>query len=93
VTLEVQGNGTSQVLWIAGTNKMEQATLPWTKMTKVTLEGAELKVGSLLSIVPQAVPGSGGQYVFPPCVIKVDGKKVAENRDGGNAKGCKYQLK
>lgn len=93
VTLEVQGKGTPSVMWIAGTNDMEQVTLPWKKTTKVTLKGAELKLGSLISVQSQGVPGPNGRYVFPPCVIKVDGKTVAQNDDGEDSKGCKYELK
>lgn len=28
-----------------------------------------------------------------PCVIKVDGKQVADNDGGKNPKGCSYKIK
>ncbi|MFJ2774936.1 hypothetical protein [Streptomyces sp. NPDC087300] len=94
VTLEVAGKGKPSLGWIADTNHFEnQVSLPWTKTVKVTLEGAELKVGKVLALTPQAVQGAGGlSYEFPACAIKVDGKTVEENA-GGEKGGCKYQLK
>ncbi|MEV2253739.1 hypothetical protein AB0I94_24700 [Streptomyces sp. NPDC050147] len=94
VTLEVTGKGKPSLGWMADTNHFEnQVTLPWTKTVKVTLEGAELKVGRLLALTPQGVPGTDGlTYGFPPCAIKVDGKTVEKNA-GGKKGGCKYQLK
>lgn len=61
VTFEVRGQGSTQVLWTAGDSKTEQVNLPWTKTTQLTVKGAELKVGSLVSVVPGSVTGSDGQ--------------------------------
>ncbi|UGY92839.1 hypothetical protein [Streptomyces gobiensis] len=93
VTLEVQGDGKTQVFYVAGTTKSEQVTLPWKKTTQVTLEGVQLKVGIPVSIVPGPVQGSDGQFKAAPCVIKVDGKKVADNQGGESEKGCQYTVK
>lgn len=93
VTLEVKGSGKGQVVWSAGDNGMDQVDLPWKKQTTVALKGAELKLGTPLSVVPQAVQDSGGRFVFPACTITVDGKQVAHNEDKENAKGCEYLLK
>ncbi|MBO8192688.1 hypothetical protein ITI46_13575 [Streptomyces oryzae] len=93
VTLEVQGTGSSQIGWAAGSSHFGTATLPWKKTTEVTLEGAQLKTGVQLYVTPQAVKGANGKFVFPPCVLKVDGKKVDENAGGKSSQGCKYHLK
>jgi hypothetical protein len=93
VTFEVRGQGSTQVLWTAGDSKTEQVNLPWTKTTQLTVKGAELKVGSLVSVVPGSVTGSDGQLVPASCVIKVDGKQVADNKDGKSIAGCKYLVK
>ncbi|MFF2503312.1 hypothetical protein ACFVTY_08055 [Streptomyces sp. NPDC058067] len=93
VTFEVQGQGSTQVFWTAGTSKTEQVKLPWNKTVQLTVKGAELKVGSLVSIVPGSVSGSGGQLRPAPCVIKVDGKQVADNEEGKSVAGCKYLVK
>ncbi|MGI5347647.1 hypothetical protein ACQEU8_05565 [Streptomyces sp. CA-250714] len=93
VTLTVKGTGSSQIGWAAGSSHFGTATLPWKKTTAVTLEGAELKNGVQLYVTPQAVKGADGKFVFPPCVLEVDGKKVDENPGGDSSQGCKYTLK
>ncbi|MEU2723865.1 hypothetical protein [Streptomyces smyrnaeus] len=93
VTLQVSGTGSSQIGWADGTSHFETATLPWKKTAQVTLEGAQLKEGVQLYVTPQAVKGADGKFVFPPCVLKVDGKKVDENAGGQSSQGCKYTLK
>ncbi|MER7196528.1 hypothetical protein CG723_12590 [Streptomyces sp. CB01635] len=93
VTFEVQGQGSTQVLWTAGESKTEQVNLPWTKTTRLTIKGAELKVGSLVSVVPGSVAASDGRLEPASCVIKVDGKQVADNKDGKSIAGCKYLVK
>ncbi|MEU2565070.1 hypothetical protein ABZ626_37955 [Streptomyces longispororuber] len=95
VTLEVKGKGQPSLSWMADTNHFEnRVTLPWKKTVKVTLEGAELKVGRPLNVGAQAVQSPGGlEFNFPPCVIKVDGKIVDKNAGGEKADGCSYKLK
>ncbi|MBO8184124.1 hypothetical protein [Streptomyces spirodelae] len=93
VTLKVQGTGSSQIGWAAGSSEFDSATLPWKKTAKVTLEGAELKKGVQLYVTPQAVKGTSGTFVFPPCAIEVDGKTVDKNAGGKSSHGCKYTLK
>jgi hypothetical protein len=39
------------------------------------------------------VTASDGQLKPAPCVIKVDGKQVADNKDGQSIAGCKYLVK
>jgi hypothetical protein len=46
-----------------------------------------------VSIVPGSVQATDGTLQQAPCVIKVDGKQVADNNDGKNPKGCSYKLK
>ncbi|MEU6659078.1 hypothetical protein [Streptomyces sp. NPDC046821] len=93
VTFEVLGHGSTQVFWTAGDSSTEQVKLPWSKTIQLSLKGAELKVGSLVSIVPGSVAGSDGQLRPAPCVIKVDGKQVADNEQGKSIAGCKYLVK
>ncbi|RVU27836.1 hypothetical protein EOT10_06010 [Streptomyces antnestii] len=93
MTFEVQGQGSTQVFWTAGTSKTEQVKLPWNKTVQLAVKGAELKVGSLVSIVPGSVSGSDGRLRPAPCVIKVDGKQVADNEEGKSIAGCKYLVK
>jgi len=93
VTFEVEGAGKTRIFYGAGTSEAENVTLPWTKTTEVTLKKAQLKVGMPVSIVPGSVKGDDGMYRAASCVIKVDGKKVADNDDGKSEKGCMYMLK
>lgn len=95
VTLEVLGSGPSQVYYNLSTNKMEQVTLPWKKTETITLTtDAEKKVGTTVSVVPGSVKGEDGMLKAAPCVITVDGKKVADNQDGGaSASMCRYHVK
>ena len=46
-----------------------------------------------VSIVPGSVKGDDGMYRAASCVIKVDGKKVADNDDGKSEKGRMHMLK
>ncbi|MFJ3235990.1 hypothetical protein [Streptomyces sp. NPDC086787] len=93
VVFEVGGTGTGKVMWIGNTNHFEQVTLPWTKTESVQLEGAELKVGVTVSVVPASVEGPDRMLKPAPCTIKVDGKQVADNQGGKSAEPCKYELK
>ncbi|MEU0060782.1 hypothetical protein, partial [Streptomyces sp. NPDC006334] len=86
VVFEVGGTGAAQVMWNGNSNHFEQVTLPWTKTESMQLEGAELKVGVTVSVVPGSVKGSDGMLKPAPCTIKVDGKQVADNQDGKSAK-------
>ncbi|MFF8613897.1 hypothetical protein [Streptomyces sp. NPDC015350] len=93
VVFEVDGTGATQVMWNGSSNHFEQVTLPWTKTEPMQLEGAELKVGVTVSVVPGSVKGPDGTLKPAPCTIKVDGKQVADNQDGKSAKPCEYKLK
>ncbi|WP_329416507.1 hypothetical protein OG802_33160 [Streptomyces sp. NBC_00704] len=93
VVFEVGGKGATRVMWIGNTNHFEQVTLPWTKTESVQLEGAELKVGLLVSVVPGYVKGPDGLLKLAPCSIKVDGKQVADNQDGKSPGPCEFKLK
>ena len=93
VTFEVDGTGKTQIFYGAGTSDAENVTLPWRKTTEVALKDAQLKVGMPLSIIPGSVKADDGTYRAASCVIKVDGKKVADNDDGKSAKGCLHTLK
>ncbi|MEW2416450.1 hypothetical protein AB0953_22375 [Streptomyces sp. NPDC046866] len=93
VTLEVSGQGRTQIMYNADTSGFEQQTLPWTKTETVRLTGAEQKVGHLVTVIPGSIQGADGMLQQAPCVIKVDGKQVADNNGGKNPKGCSYQLK
>lgn len=98
VTLEVQGKGSTLVYYNLESNKAEQVTLPWKKTATITLTTeAEKKVGTVVSVVPGSVQAADGTLKAAPCVITVDGKKVADNA-GANDKDpssamCKYNLK
>lgn len=93
VVFEVGGTGAAQVMWNGNSNHFEQVTLPWTKTESMQLEGAELKVGVTVSVVPGSVTGPDGMLKPAPCTIKVDGKQVADNQDGKSPKLCEYKLK
>lgn len=93
VTLEVGGKGETQVYWTIGTNKSETVTLPWTKTKTLKLEGAQLEIGAVVSVIPGSVKDESGTYEAAPCVIKVDGEKVADNDEGNSPDGCRYTVK
>ncbi|MFJ2899168.1 hypothetical protein ACIO87_30365 [Streptomyces sp. NPDC087218] len=93
VVFEVGGTGAAQVMWNGSSNHFEQVTLPWTKTEPMQLEGAELKVGVTVSVVPGSVKGPDGMLKPAPCTIKVDGKQVADNQNGKSAEPCEYKLK
>ncbi|MFF4580028.1 hypothetical protein [Streptomyces sp. NPDC001389] len=92
VVFEVGGSGAAQVMWIGNSNHFEQVTLPWTKTESMQLEGAELKVGVTVSVVPGSVKGPDGMLTAAPCAIKVDGRQVADNQGGKSAGPCAYKL-
>ncbi|WP_431043418.1 hypothetical protein ACQUSR_16990 [Streptomyces sp. P1-3] len=101
VTLEVL-KGTGKVLSFTGkmsiyynleSNGSEESSLPWKKTATLTLTDAERRVGYHVSIVPGSLKGPDGMAHPAPCVIKVDGKKVADNQGGKSRKGCAYELK
>ncbi|WP_405441171.1 hypothetical protein OG373_28550 [Streptomyces avidinii] len=52
------------------------------------LTAAEQKVGYPVNVVPGTITGPDGKLQQAPCVIKVDGKKVAESDGVTAAKGC-----
>ncbi|NXY93190.1 hypothetical protein HYE82_01880 [Streptomyces sp. BR123] len=93
VVFEVGGTGAAQVMWNGNSNHFDQVTLPWTKTEAMQLEGAELKVGVTVSVVPGSVTGPDGMLKPAPCTIKVDGKQVADNQDGKSPKPCEYKIK
>ncbi|MEU9142864.1 hypothetical protein [Streptomyces sp. NPDC048349] len=93
VPLEVGGTGRTAVMYSGVDSGFEQQTLPWTKTGTVELTAAEQKVGYLVSVVPGTVTGPGGTLQQAPCVIKVDGKKVAESDGVTSTKGCSYTIK
>ncbi|WP_181794424.1 hypothetical protein [Streptomyces sp. WELS2] len=93
VVFEVGGTGAAQVMWNGNSNHFEQVTLPWSKTESMQLEGAELKAGVTVSVVPGSVKGPDGMLKPAPCTIKVDGKRVADNQDGKSPEPCEYKLK
>ncbi|MDQ1009545.1 C-terminal processing protease CtpA/Prc [Streptomyces sp. V4I23] len=93
VTLEVEGQGTTSVMYNAASSGFEQQTLPWKKTETVELTAAEQKVGYLVSVVPGSIQAADGTLQQAPCVIKVDGKQVADNDGVKNPKGCSYKIK
>ncbi|GHE34468.1 hypothetical protein [Streptomyces capitiformicae] len=93
VTLQVGGEGTAQVMYHAATDGFDTQTLPWTKTETVELTDAHQAVGYLVSVIPGSVKGADGLLQPAPCVIKVDGKQVADNDDGKSAEGCSYTIK
>lgn len=93
VTLEVGGTGKTAVMYSGVDSGFEQQTLPWTKTGTVELTAAEQKVGYLVNVVPGTITGADGKLQQAPCVIKVDGKKVAESDGVKTTKGCSYTIK
>ncbi|MEH0433846.1 hypothetical protein QBB34_47645 [Streptomyces stelliscabiei] len=93
VTLQVSGEGTTRVMYHAATDGFDDQTLPWTKTETVELTEAHKEVGYLVSVIPGTVKGADGLLQFAPCVIKVDGKQVADNHGGKSTKGCSYTIK
>ncbi|MEU9993369.1 hypothetical protein AB0E10_42830 [Streptomyces sp. NPDC048045] len=94
VTLQVAGTGTTQVLYNAGSsNGFGDQKLPWTKTATLELTEVEQKVGVLVSVVPGSVEAADGTLKMAPCVIKVDGKQVADNNGGKDSKPCEYKVK
>ncbi|OEJ31550.1 hypothetical protein [Streptomyces subrutilus] len=93
VTLEVGGTGKTAVMYSGVDSGFEQQTLPWTKSGTVELTAAEQKVGYLVNVVPGTITGADGKLQQAPCVIKVDGKKVAESDGVTTTKGCSYTIK
>ncbi|MBP5888655.1 MULTISPECIES: hypothetical protein [Streptomyces] len=93
VTLQVDGTGSTQIMYKAESSGFEQQKLPWTLTEKVNLTQAHQQVGYLVSIVPGSVKDANGMLQPAPCVIKVDGKQVADNDQGKDPKGCSYKIK
>lgn len=93
VTLEVDGEGKTQIHYTAGTDATEQATLPWSKTVELSLTEAERKAGVPVTIVPGTVMGDNGEFTAASCVIKVDGKKVDDNGNGKDISGCAYRVR
>ncbi|GGR92196.1 hypothetical protein [Streptomyces nojiriensis] len=93
VTLEVGGTGTTAVMYNGIGSGFGQQTLPWSKSGTAELTAAEQKVGYLVSVIPGTINGADGTLQQAPCVIKVDGKKVAESDGVTTAKGCSYTIK
>ncbi|MFG2992940.1 hypothetical protein ACGFZK_27210 [Streptomyces sp. NPDC048257] len=93
VTLEVGGTGKTAVMYSGIGSGFEQQTLPWSKSGTAELTAAEQKVGYLVNVVPGTITGADGKLQQAPCVIKVDGKKVAESDGVSTVKGCSYTIK
>ncbi|MGI5341702.1 hypothetical protein ACQEVS_32000 [Streptomyces sp. CA-181903] len=93
VTLEVRGKGTTQIYYNLDGNGAQQVTLPWKRTATIAPEGAERKVGRLVSVVPGSSQAENGMLRAASCTILVDGKKVADNQDGKSNKPCEYKLK
>ncbi|MFA7767311.1 hypothetical protein [Streptomyces sp. NRRL S-448] len=93
VTLEVGGTGKTAVMYSGIGSGFEQQTLPWSKSGTAELTAAEQKVGYLVNVVPGTITGPDGKLQQAPCVIKVDGKKVAESDGVTTVKGCSYTIK
>ncbi|MFF2791383.1 hypothetical protein ACFVT6_32295 [Streptomyces sp. NPDC058049] len=93
VTLEVGGTGKTAVMYSGINSGFEQQTLPWSKSGTAELTAAEQKVGYLVNVVPGTITGPDGKLQQAPCVIKVDGKKVAESDGVTTVKGCSYTIK
>jgi predicted small secreted protein len=93
VTLEVSGQGKTSIMYHADSSGFEEQALPFKKTETVTLTAAEQKVGYLITLVPGSVKGADGMLQQAPCVIKVDGKQVADNAEGKNSKGCTFTIK
>lgn len=80
-------------MYNAASQGFEEQKLPWTLTETVELTAAEQRVGYLVSVVPGTVTANDGTLQMGPCVIKVDGKKVADNAEGKTEKGCTYKIK
>ncbi|MEU6314441.1 hypothetical protein [Streptomyces sp. NPDC047014] len=93
VTLEVGGTGKTAVMFNGVGSGFEPQTLPWSKSGTVELTAAERKVGYLVSVVPGTITGADGKLQQAPCVIKVDGKQVAQSDGVTAVKGCSYTIK
>lgn len=93
VTLEVGGTGKTPVMYSGIGSGFEMQTLPWTKSGTAEPTAAEQKVGYLVNVVPGTVTGADGKLQQAPCVIKVDGKVVAQSDGVTTTKGCSYTIK
>ncbi|MFI2436722.1 hypothetical protein [Streptomyces sp. NPDC018693] len=93
VTLEVAGEGSTQIMYHAESDGFAQEQLPWTRTETVRLTEAEQRVGYLVTLLPGSVKAADGTLQQAPCVIKVDGKQVADNDEGKDPKGCTYTIK
>ncbi|WP_239475942.1 hypothetical protein [Streptomyces sp. CS090A] len=93
MTLEVEGSGKVAVMYNAAGSGFEEQSLPWTLTETVELTAAEQRVGYLVTAVPGTITAADGSLQQAPCVIKVDGKKVADNDAGKNPKGCTFTIK
>lgn len=97
VTLEVSGDGkvVGGVTYMLEAMKTEQLDeLPWTKTAELPLRGAEVKVGRAVTLTPPSMQDTSGRLVPAKCVIKVDGKTVADNADDdGGGTSCQATVK
>ncbi|MFF4571312.1 hypothetical protein [Streptomyces sp. NPDC001410] len=94
VTLQVTGTGTATgVMYHAASSGYGNQKLPWTKTETIKLTEAEQKIGYLVSVVPGSVLTSDGTLKAAACVIKVDGKQVADNDGGKSPEPCEYKVK
>ncbi|MER5548115.1 hypothetical protein ACWDBD_05715 [Streptomyces sp. NPDC001118] len=93
VTLQVTGEGSTMVMYNLSSDGSGTQKLPWTKTETIHLTPAEQRVGYLVSVVPGSVQGTGGMLKMASCVIKVDGKQVADNNGGKTNKPCEYKVK
>ncbi|ANP49543.1 hypothetical protein J2Z21_006005 [Streptomyces griseochromogenes] len=94
VTLQVSGTGTTQILYNTGdSNGFGNQKLPWTRTATLQLDEVDRKVGVLVSVVPGSVQAANGMLKMASCVIKVDGKQVADNNGGKDGKPCEYKVR
>lgn len=97
VTLEVSGEGEviGGVVYMLNEMKTEEIKkLPWTKTEKLPLLGAQAKVGRPVTVTPPSIQDASGKFVPAKCVIKVDGKVVADNSKNPEGKsGCQATVK
>ena len=66
--------------------------MPWTKTETVELTPTQQKVGFVVAVVPGSVKAADGMLQPAACVIKVDGKQVADNDGGKSPKHCSYTI-
>ncbi|MEU4261554.1 hypothetical protein ACYCCF_21265 [Streptomyces argenteolus] len=91
VTIKVEGEGPSNVMYTLDDSDFAQVTLPWSRTATIAARGAEQKVGRLVIVTPGNMTAADGKIVAARCSISVDGKTVAESKAPG--KPCSYEIK